>query len=424
MLRVIRRPAAVTAAILGLILGLGCWTKGVFTGYAVTFLLILLIAKLAGRIPWRHLVICAAVYLALFVPYAAAISWSYGQFTLGATGELNYAFHVNHMPHWANWQGGPAEFGSPIHSSTKMLDDLPVYAFGEPFKSTYPPYNNLSYWYRGSRHFFSFKNQLLALGKSLYTLAKIVKAHRSLWAFAAVLLAIGCQRDWRRSALRGGKALWPLYLLVLLAVIPYLLTHIEDRYLGGILLVAGLLPLTLLLDPALNSRRLFLTLVMGLYLASGVAELYRYDGWAIKAALQRRDFHRDPQWKLAAALGSYGLREGDAVAVIGGRDANFICSWAYVARLRIVAEFGALPWRVEPWDRWPLDRPRDEAADQDWGRVFWSLPAEQRQRAVEAFQRAGAQAIVCSRRPVSRQRGGCRQPIAAHGSIVSASAKT
>jgi hypothetical protein len=399
LLRVIRLRSAMPAAILGLILGLGCWVKGVFFCDAAIFLLILLLARFVGTVPWRTLAIGASIFLALFVPYVCGISWSYGQFTLGSSGELNYAFHVNHLPHWANWQGGPAQFGQPVHPTLRLLSDLPVFAFPGPFSSTYPPYNNLAYWYRGFRHFFSVGNQMAAAAKGCYFLAKIVKAHPILWAFLAVLLCMTWKRDWREAALRGSRTFWPILILPVLAAIPYLMVHVEERNLAGILLLLTLLPLALSLDSRFVARRSFLVLVFAAYAIGAFAELERYDLWTIQAALHRQDFHRDPQWRLAAAMTVYGLRPGDTVALIGRRDANFRCSWAYVARIRLIAEFGSLPWHIEPWDRTQLDGPEPEEADKDWGIVFWQLAPQQRERVMRAFRETGVRAVVSLAQP-------------------------
>ncbi|MGA2672920.1 MAG: hypothetical protein ABSE99_06790 [Terracidiphilus sp.] len=405
VLRVIRLRSAMSAATLGMILGLGCWVKGVFLCNAAIFLLILILARFTGKIPWRTFAISALVYLALFIPYVSGISWSYGQFTLGSSGELNYAFHVNHLPHWTNWQGGPSQFGRPIHSSVQLLNDLPAFAFLEPFTSTYPPYNNLAYWYRGFRHFFSIANQISAAGQGCYYFAGIVKAHQILWAFLMVLLVITLKRDWRKAALGSLRALWPIVILPVLALIPYLLVHVEDRYLGGILLVLTLSPLALALDPKFPSRRFALVFLLTAYTIGAIAELGRYDAWTIHAALHRQDFHRDPQWRLATALTAGGLRAGDTVALIGRRDANFRCSWAYVARIRVVAEFGSLPWSIEPWDRMPFEHLKPEEADQDWGTFFWQLPPEQRERVIRAFHDTGVRAVVSLAQPNASSSG-------------------
>ncbi|MGD0939056.1 MAG: hypothetical protein ABR905_05030 [Terracidiphilus sp.] len=405
VLRTIRLRSANAAAILGLILGLGCWVKGVGLCNAAIMLLILLLARLAGKISWSAFAVSASVFLALLIPYVAGISWSYGQFTLGSSGELNYAFHVNHLPHWTNWQGGPPQFGSPIHTSEKLLNDLPAFAFPEPFTSTYPPYNNLSYWYRGFRHFFSLDNQVTAAMEGCYRLLEIVKDHQILWAFLAVVLAMTLRRDWRMAGLQSLAILWPLLLLPTLALLPYLMVHVEERYLGGILLLPALLPAAIALSPKFKARRGFIVFVFALYSAGAVAEFAGHDGETVQAAIGRRDFHSDPQWKLAETLSSHGFRSGDSIALIGRAGFNIRCGWAYITRVRVIAEFGSLPWNIEPWDRTRFDHAEPEEADKDWGSFFWQLPEQQREQVMSAFQGIGARAVISLAQPDSGSSG-------------------
>lgn len=399
VLRVIRLHSAKQAAILGLILGLGYWVKSVFLPYATIFMLVLVLTRFAGKIRWRTIAIVASVFLALMVPYVSAISWSYGQFTLGSSGELNYAFHVNHLPHWTNWQGGPPEFGTPLHPTVRLVEDLPAFSFREPFASTYPPYNNMAYWYRGFRHFFSFGNQLTALGRTAYGLAGIFKGNQIVCALLLVFLAILLKRDWLMSGLRSARTFWPLHVLPLLVMATYMLVHVEGRYLSALLLVISLFPLTLLFDPALKAKRSLLALISVLYIAGGFAELQRYEGATIWTALGHRDLHLNPEWRLATAVTANGLRPGDTIALIGRGNEVPSLGWAYIARIRIVAEFGGLPWRIEPPFRTPLDHAGPEEADKNWGTAFWQLPLEQRERVIQAFHRVGVRAIVSMSQP-------------------------
>ena len=62
--------------------------------------------------------------------------------------------------------------------------------------------------------------------------------------------------------------------------------------------------------------------------------------------------------------------------------------------LRIVAEFGSLPWTIEPWDRTRFDpvvadpRMRTTAG-------FWNeLTPERWAQAIDAFRDAGARAVL------------------------------
>jgi len=398
-LYLLRRPTMQHAVALGLVLGVGYWAKGVFLSFAGIFLLMLCLACLSRKVPWRIPLAAMAAYLFLSAPYVAAISWSYGQFTLGASGALNYAFHVNHLPHWTNWQGGPPQFGAPIHPTKQLLADLPVFQFSEPFRTTYPPYNNMAYWYQGFRHFYSFRNEAIAILRSLYFLVRIVTSHPFLYALILTLLVAISIRDWRISLLRTVRTYWPLFLPPVLGLATYLAVHVEDRYLGSFFLILSLLPLTPLLDQSFKYRRFLLILLTTTYTAGAAAELGVNARHTFHAAFHRKDFHDDSQWKMAAALQSYGFKSGDTVAIIGGEVPNYRCSWAYVSGVRIVAEYGSLPFSIEPWDRTRFDHIRAEQADTNYARAFWKLTLEQRARVIEEFHHAGARAVVSMSSP-------------------------
>jgi hypothetical protein len=148
-----------------------------------------------------------------------------------------------------------------------------------------------------------------------------------------------------------------------------------------------------------------------LYGLSTALELKATAGKALVAAVHRRDFHEDSQWRVADALPNFGIRNEDAVAVIHGTEASFRCHWAYVAHVRIVAEFGGLPWKLEPWDRTRFDDRAAELADEDYGRIFWEkLTPQQRGMVVDLFRSTGARAIVSLSRPSSAPEAGW-QPI-------------
>lgn len=410
VLALLNRPGSIRAIGLGLTLGAGCWVKGAFLSFACVFLLVLLLACCAKRLSWRALGLSGFAYLAIFVPYVAAISICYGQFTLGVSGPLNYAFHVNHMPHWTNWQGGAAAFGAPLHPTRQLISDLPVFEFGAPFRTTYPPFNNLAYWYQGSKNFFSLKLQIIGIGHTLYFLATIVKTHPFVFALALALLIVMLRRDWRISFRATARFFWPLFLPAILGIAIYLAVHIEDRYVSPFCLIFSLLPLLPLLDPALKSKRVLTAVLLVIYTVGAAAELGVTDGLAFRDAIHRNDFHRDPQWKLATALPSYGLRSGDAVALIHDKSLGYRFHWAYISNLRIVAEFGSLPWATDPWDRTRFDPTVTEPADQDYGLLFWKkLTPGRRAQVMNAFRGAGARAVVAQSRPDATPEPGWRK---------------
>jgi len=399
-LRVIRRQTFGDAAALGLLLGLWVWVKGISNTFAVIFLFVLFLDCCSRRTGWRFLVAAAAVYLPLFAGYAAAISSSYGELTFGATGPLNYAFHVDQLPRWTNWQGGPTPFGAPIHRTRQLFPDLPVFEFSSPFQTTYSPFNNLAYWYQGVKVIPTLQLQARALYRSIYLLAKRARPHPIIPGVALAYLVSMLRRDWRRVVWLATKSGWPVFTAALLGLGAYAAVHVEDRYLGAFVLVLGLLPLAPLLDPKLVGRRslaLAMTLIMTV---TGTAEIAHVDGWVFRAAARGVDFHDDPQWRLAEVLSAHGLRPGDKVAVIRDTTPPYRVHWAYVSHLQIVAEFGGVPWRVDPETRMASDDDTSDPGDRDYGRMFWfELTPTQRAAVIEAFRSTGAHAVISLRQP-------------------------
>lgn len=393
----IRRRTVMDAVVLGLLLGIAIWFKGIFTAFACIFLLAIFIDCCAKRSGWRLFSTTAAICASLFACYVAAISWSYGELTFGATGSLNYAFHVNHLPHFTNWQGGPPPFGSPIHPTRQLLPDLPVFEFATPFQTTYPPYNNLAYWYQGFRQVHNPWLQITAISWNAYFLATIAHRHPILMGVALALLVSVLKREWRQAVCASARFCWPLFLPPLLGIAIYLTVMVEDRYIGAFVLVFGLLPLAPLLEPQLAQRRVLAAAMALIMSVATLAEIASVDGDTVRAAIHDADFHDDPQWRLAAALSAHGLRDGDPVAVIHDTDPPYRVHWAYVSGLRIIAEFGAVPWRLDPRIR---IKSEPDPGDLDYGRTFWTqLSPAQQMAVIEAFRATGARAVVSLSRP-------------------------
>ncbi|WP_395066900.1 hypothetical protein [Paraburkholderia silvatlantica] len=394
LLALIRRKDLLSATLLGLVLGVGVWVKGVFTPFACLFLLALFIYCCARGRLWRPFGVVAGVFGIFFATYIAGISWSYGEFTLGASGALNVPWHVNELPHLTNWQGGPAQFGRPIHPTSQLVAGLPAFGFGTPFRTTYPPYNDIAYWYKGFRSFFSLRLELIAMGRSLWSLQQILRQHPSVVAVAAAFLLCLARRPWRTALIKTMMRMWPLLLPTVAGFGTYFVVHVEDRYLSAFMMVLALVSCAPLMDLKLPSRRQLTAALVIIYAAGALGELVLSDAPSFNAAFRRADYHDDPRWQLANALTASGLQPGDAVAVIRDSAPAVRVSWAYVSRLRIVAEFGALPYRIEPEDRNRFDR-KDEPLWPDYSEIFWTqLSPQQREQVMTAFSQSGARAVV------------------------------
>lgn len=394
LLSLIRQRNVLTAISLGLILGLGVWVKGVFTPFSCLFILTLFIYSCTRGGLWRPFGVVAGVFGFLFAIYVAGISWSYGGLTPGASGALNFAWHVNELPHFTNWQGGPDPFGRPIHPTSQLVAGLPAFGFGTPFRTTYPPYNDIAYWYKGFRQFFSLKLEAVAIGRSLWNLLQIFKLNPIVLAVAAAFLLSLVGRSWRAPLGKTMIRVWPLLLPAVAGFGTYLLVHVEDRYLSAFIMIIALLSWTPLIEGALHSRRLLTAALVMIYSAGALGELLITDGASFEAAFRRADFHDDPQWQIATAVTAAGLRPGDRVAVIRNTVHAVKVTWAYVTRLRIVAEFGGLPYRIEPMDRTRFDHD-SEALYPDYSELFWTqLAPQQREQVMKAFSQSGARAVV------------------------------
>jgi len=345
------------------------------------------------------LAVAVGCFLLVFVPFAAATSWAYGRFTLGVTGEMNYAFHVNHLPHCTNWQGGPAELGTPIHPTKQLIADLPAFGFAAPFRTTYPPYNNMAYYYEGYGHFFSLHNQVASFMRCFRILLQIARIHLIFYVLVLALAVVLLKPDWRASLSKTIGPVGILFLPPLLGLAAYMLVHIEDRYLSPFLLISSLIPLLPLLDPELRSKRLLAVFLLAVFSLAAVVEQRSANGHTFNAALHRQDFHQGEQWKIANAMMALGLKAGDPVATIVDTRLSKRCSWAYSSQLRIVAEFGGLPRVVQPSETVSFRPGTSGDETTNYVLLFRSLPPERRDEVMEAFRKQGALAVVAYQEP-------------------------
>lgn len=407
MLRLVRDPGVGRAVALGFVLGLGYWVKNVGVPLAL-----IVLATAFGALCWRRrreakvafrpaaglTAVALAVFVLVSLPYVVGISRSYGQITLGLSGPLNYAFDVNLLPHWTNWQGGPLPiYGAPVHPTEQVMSRPDVFVFGKPFENTYPPFGNIAYWYQGFHQFFNPRLQAAAILRAGFAFVKILFGQPILYAalIALVLLWGGMKHPTnRRQWLRILGRLWPAYVPAIAAIGLYLLVHVEPRYLSAYFLVLYILPfLALAASGHLPSRRTrngaLAVLAVGVVLNFAVV-----DRAVFRNVVHHSYFTDDSGWILARYLRTAGLRSGDKVAGVGGP--NAYCEWAYLDGLRIVAEMGGAPYDQRNPQR---TSPRVLVAQI---RQFWVEPGIENQVLAE-FHRAGAIAVIAPGKPAGVQ---------------------
>ena len=388
LLRLLKDPSYGRAAVLGIVMGAGYWTKGIFLPLS----LFLLLAAIAG-LYWKKRNILPAlaalvVFAAVAAPYVAGLSWSFGHFTTGESGPLNYAFHVNYLPRWTNWQGEPAGYGTPIHPTHQLMKNPDLFAFAEPYHNTYPPFGNVVYWYQGYRHFWSAKYQAIGIERDLFYLTRILIGHPIFYAvlLSTVLLLVAAEdrREWFRTALK----MWPFYLPALLGIALYAQVHLEDRYLGSFLAILCLLPfVSVAMLRKMPSRRTQAQVLTVMALGA-ILNYALVDREVFSHIRQHYTYAKNPQWRLGLALERLGLKPGDEMAAVGGPNAS--CTWAYIAHLRIVAELGG-----DPFDqRHPVPEGADNTVQE-----FWHMSPAEQGKVLALFHQAGAVAALASQKP-------------------------
>ena len=381
LLRLRRAPAHWLAALLGLTLGIGFLVKAVFLvlGCVILTVTFLALQKRTRILP------AAAVFAAIVLTYGAALSHATGYPTLGEAGSLNYAWHVNRLGKWVHWQGGadpaekawprpaiarfaqwqtdPPDFGAPIHPTRQVGRSPTAFVFDAPGSSaqaTYPPYCDPAYFYRGYRHLFRWRYQLIALLKNLSDLFLVLLSLPLAYACALVL-------PFRFGAFaRTVRLAWPAAVCALAGIALYLPVHLEGRYLSAFFAVIALV-LLVAVEAAPKHRTALLSFLL---VAAGACIVHNQAPVWVRAAhhWSPRD---NPEWRAAQAVQAAGLPRGTPIGMISWTP-NLHADWAYMTGLRITSEIASGP---------------DEAA-------FWALTPAEQATILEEFHHAGATAVL------------------------------
>ena len=386
-LNFLMRPSVKAAVIFGLLMGMGYLLKAIFLPVSAFVFLTMLVFCLtrapAARLPMAFKLAWALPAMALLaLPYMTALSKATGMLTFGETGKINYAWCVNDMPRSTDWQGGPAQFGAPIHPTHMVLTNPPVFTFAEPFPVTYPPWFNPPYWFQGYLHFFSLRNQIDALktNEPIFRRFFIEGAYCVPKTIAIVLFVAGGlfllkdRRIWWNRLL----SLWPVYLPCFASIGIYLLVFVEPRYIVGFLILLFFTPFLCLFVPTqLISKKAAYTAVSLLVLYSaGCLVQDKMD--IFKRAIHDQPYTSEEQWRVGLYLAASGVQPGEKIAVVGiGNRMN--CTFAYVSGVHIVAEIGNDGY----------DEDNQEADLQ----LFTDHP-EVQQTVFKLFQQAGADLVV------------------------------
>lgn len=382
LLRLRWNPGWRNFAVLGLLLGVGYWIKAVLFPLGIVTLILVYLWQRSSRTWRRGVAVAVLVFLGASAPLVLTLSAEKGRPTFGDSGRLNYAWAVSPRTFWRNWQGEVPGSGTPVHPTRQLLQHPPVFEFDGPIPGTYPPWDDPSYWNEGLRWHFRLKEQAEVLATTLVSETRVLLRAQPGLVIAVVVLALLSGSAW----LAGLSQLWLLIAWPVAAFAVYLPVHVEDRFLGGFVLV---LFLSLLgaaqLRPADQRSAGYVAIAVFITMALGTADVtarYATQHFAIPGSGPTSAWH---DVVAAEELQKMGSQPGDKVAVIGDGTGAF---WARLAKLRIVAE----------------------VMDANHGSTeFWGSSEEIRQKVYAAFASAGA-GLAVSSCPSSKANGW--QPIA------------
>lgn len=215
---------------LGLILGLTYLTKFFLLPIC---LLILVTAWLVAKKKARYVLLSAIAFVALAAPFIAALSVQKGRFTYGEAATYDYAVSVNRIPHY-HWQGDVA---MPLAHPTRQIVVSPAtFEFKEPFKGTYPPEYDISYWYEGVKPRFHFRQQMAALEYNVFfEYNTVFYALNGVFFTTLFLTLYETGRGW--GILKDVSRCWFLIVPSLATAALYALVYYHPRYLAAAFVV-------------------------------------------------------------------------------------------------------------------------------------------------------------------------------------------
>ena len=362
-------------AILGLALSLGYLAKAPMLPMAVVFLTLGCFAAKRLRTALAGAGIAVIVFGVVAGPFVSALSIKEGHFTFGDSAKLNYVWYVNHIPRY-HWQGEPAGSGKPAHSTQRVFDSPPVYAFDQPISGTYPIWKDPSYWFDGIQTHLDPKSLILQTAANGYIYYDVLFRSQPGFALtlAALVLLTGAGGLFARRLLHE----WILLVPPVCALSMYAPIHVETRMIGAYIVMLWLGAFAAVaLAPSRAVFSITAALVGVILVGIGASTLGQTAAHGT-AFLLRGDNSSVPSYQVASALQRVGIGRGDSVAWIRPQpfDERQNYWWARIAGIRIESE---IP--VGQSDR------------------FWGAPPAVKQQALQAIARTGARALVATTAP-------------------------
>jgi len=309
------------------------------------------------------LVVVAVPFALIAGSWIAAISINNGRLIVSDSGRINYILWVNHTsPGWYFQDPGTAR-GTYLHPVRKVHGSPAIYEFATPLKGTQPIWYDPSYWTTGVYPRILYAPWLSHIVQQLRAYAGMVI--RGQWVLIAGFVLVAAVS--RRLLWRDARWMWMIWGPAVACLAMYAAILAEPRYVAVFFIVIWTGLFAALRRPKGHTNEWRNAAAAGIACVSLVASLSISTGRQARNAQSSPDVHRE----LAARLSSYGVREGDRVARIGGL---FAASWARLLRVTVVAEM-----------------PGSDTS------LFWSAAQGEREDALNCFRKLGVRAVVAER---------------------------
>jgi hypothetical protein len=326
--------------LLGVLLALGYLAKPIMFLFGFGMIAAMLIAKRSSTWRFRHIALTALTFLIIAGPYVGLISSKEHRLTISDNGRLTYLFVVNKFP-YGYPHGSHSEAVSDLKHPPKMLYSHPdVYDFSSPVAGTCPIWYDPSYWYEGVRVRFSPANELKQWIKNARTLTRIVLVRQAPLSMAVLVLLMVIAAP-RRVAVNIWKQ--PiLFIPAASALIAVFLFNLESRLIAPFLPVIWMCILGAL-HPEMkeaNLRWIKPVLISSacLLFFGAISQIGAQAAAAGRDSSLEDSHSTKVDFSVARGLHQEGVPEGSQVAFVGNSISAY---WAYLARVRIVAEIPA-----------------------------------------------------------------------------------
>jgi hypothetical protein len=361
--------------LLGVVLGLSYLTK---FGVLPISLLILVTASLLAKRKARYVAISTVAFVAIILPFIAALSAQKGRITTGEEVTYDYVIGVNRIAdyHWQGDQSMPAK-----HPTRQIFQSPPTFEFKEPWKGTYPPQYDISYWYDGAVPQIHLGQEIHVLVKNLFW--ELRTAFFSLNGVLVTTLALLFYESGRRRFfIKDVLRFWFLVVPSVATAVLYAVFYYNPKLLAAPFVVLFLCLFSIAAFPAALPKSRWLPAVAALQFAMFcILVCFPVLLHAFEYRHQTRIAEQTSYQAVAKGALAMGLRPDDCIASLDASNGG-TAMWAHLARAQIVAEVFYRPSRHDP-------------ATSD----FWDADPETQQQIIERLSQTGARAVVSQDAP-------------------------